>query len=484
MDSLFELVKSLSRSEKRHFKLMCTRQSSGGNYLKLYEAIDAQQEYDEAAIREKFKGQKFTRQLHVTKAYLQKLILRSLREFHSNISKESEVRDLLRNTEILFNKELFKQCVSQLNRAGRIAEEFELLPLLFSVLSWQKKVEQAINPHNYIRFSEIIAKRKDVVARMENLNIHWESAVSISRSMFGSRPGAADLPKLEEPKESPDSLEALVLLQNSRYLLALQNQGETEARNHLEELVVTLEKYPNRVEEDPSMYTSTINNLLSYLVYNRNHDDAIRLIEKTKSVYESWNIKSENRSLFKQVLRTYNIELEIYRDQKSFEENLNFIERTEEFVIENVNKIPKDYLVSFWFQFASIHFMRKDYSRAMHWVNHLLHKNIKGYRTDLQLQARMLNLMIHFEQRNMFVLRYFVDSTKRFMKKLRAVTEFENLFLKFFVKVGKVPESEYPQLRKELGAKLFPPSGESLIPTQLQGYIDYEAWVMRTTTNT
>ncbi len=44
---LFQLIKSLSKSEKRYFKLTSSLQSGEKNYMKLFDAIEAQYEYDE-----------------------------------------------------------------------------------------------------------------------------------------------------------------------------------------------------------------------------------------------------------------------------------------------------------------------------------------------------------------------------------------------------------------------------------------------------
>ena len=75
-DKLFSLVKSLSKSEKRHFKLFAARQNGGRNYLKLFNAVEEQECYSEQLIKSKFAGENFTNQLHVTKNYLYKLILK------------------------------------------------------------------------------------------------------------------------------------------------------------------------------------------------------------------------------------------------------------------------------------------------------------------------------------------------------------------------------------------------------------------------
>ena len=79
-DALFQLIKSLEKSEKRNFKLYVKR-NSGIEDLKiiqLFDALDKMAEYDEIQLFKKNKGIK-KRQLSNNKAQLYKQILSSLR---------------------------------------------------------------------------------------------------------------------------------------------------------------------------------------------------------------------------------------------------------------------------------------------------------------------------------------------------------------------------------------------------------------------
>jgi len=78
-DNLFQLIKSLSKNEKRYFRLSASTHKRRTQHLQLFSILDRQQEYDEAAVREFFREQGFTEQLHVARNYLYRMILRSLR---------------------------------------------------------------------------------------------------------------------------------------------------------------------------------------------------------------------------------------------------------------------------------------------------------------------------------------------------------------------------------------------------------------------
>ena len=55
-EDLHKLIKSLSQSEKRFFKIYASRHVIGeqNNYVQLFDAIANQKNYNEKAIKEKF----------------------------------------------------------------------------------------------------------------------------------------------------------------------------------------------------------------------------------------------------------------------------------------------------------------------------------------------------------------------------------------------------------------------------------------------
>lgn len=475
-EELFMLVKSLSRSEKRYFRVFVNREGGNNVYLKLFDAIDAQKEYDEAVIRKKFKGEQFLKQLHVPKNYLRALILKSLRNFHSNVSKDSEVKDILRNVEILFNKELYRHAIGELKRAEKIASNYELFLLLIDVLNWKRRLQQHLTPNDFMAFSEILEEQNKALEKLLNLNGYSNLIVDVSHEVMGGVAGIIENKNWLNELKNAKSLEARVMHVNAEYFQLVSEGRAEEGERILYELLDYMDELPHRVEETPGLYVSTINNFISYFVFSKRPKEAIELIQRAKAVFKKWNLKSENRTILKQVLRTYNVELEVYRDSGSVEENIETINEVEEFVVAYTNKMPKEYLLSFWFQLSYIHFTRTDYKKALSWVNKILQFKNRGIRPDIQVQSRMLNLMIHLELENMFVLRYFVDSAKRFIKKMKGLEDYEKTLLSFFSKISKAPLLEFKPLFKGLNEDLIQ-SAKPEDPIFQQDYIDYRGWI-------
>jgi hypothetical protein len=474
---LFTLIKSLSRNEKRYFKLFCGSMGDGSNYLRLFTSIDKQEQYNEAALKKKFTGEAFTKQLHTTKNYLRILILKSLRDFHAGISKNAELKDLLRNVEILFNKELFDICKNELARAEKLAAEYELNAGMFEIMEWRRRIEQLTHPNSFEMFEKTLVRQQQSIEVLFTTNRYWQLTNNLTSRLSAGKTPDSPYDSLLNNATNARTIEEKVLHYNSLYFKHLVSGNSSEAEASLFTLLTLLEENPKHLQHNMSLYASSANNLISFLVFMKKYDSALQLIGRAKANYQQWKLVSENKTLLKQLLRTYNIELEIYRDGKNYAAQRDFLENIDAFINENEGKMPPEYLLSFSFQLAYINFMCKKYSRALYWVNRVLNNRFEGQRSDLQIQVRLLNLMIHFEQQNIFVLRHFVDSTKRYMNKVAEIQPHELTLLKFFSKIGQAFPHQYKALFTDLYSQLFPENSSAATPASVLDFIDYKTWI-------
>ena len=310
-------------------------------------------------------------------------------------------------------------------------------------------------------------------------NAYWQHMIVGTWNMFGDRVDVKNLEIVKLPKK-PLTLEAMVIDHNLKYITLVSSREQTKAQKQLYKLIELLESNPLRLKEDPASYVSTINNLVGYLMFQKKDEEVYSLLAKAKKVYNTFSLKTENRSLLKQIMRSYSLELELYRNSDIKDNStLQFVATTEQFLEKNKNKLPKSYLLSLWFQLAYIWFVKDDFDAAQKWLNKLLNTKFDDIRVDLQIQARMLNLIIHFEQGNYFVLRHFVGATRRFLKKVKGVEEFEKILLGFFTKLSTAPKYEYKEMFQVLYERLFLAEDYALVSDTILDYIDYESWIRK-----
>lgn len=144
--NLYQLIKSLTKSEKGYFKKYATfhiRSTDGSNYIKIFNAIDAQSTYSEQKLINKFKYERFINQFAVAKNYLYNIILESLEAYHH--SGAMELRGLLNRIEILTDKGLYTHAKKLLKKARRMADEMKML----TYIDEMNVLEQSIHRLQY-----------------------------------------------------------------------------------------------------------------------------------------------------------------------------------------------------------------------------------------------------------------------------------------------------------------------------------------------
>src|SRR6516164_2114578 len=106
-DILFQLVRSLEKSEKRHFKLYIKRSSAKEDLkiIQLFDALDKLPEYDEKALLKKLPF--ITKpQLANLKTHLYKQLLASLRLLKTTENTDLQLSEHMDNARLLYNKGL------------------------------------------------------------------------------------------------------------------------------------------------------------------------------------------------------------------------------------------------------------------------------------------------------------------------------------------------------------------------------------------
>src|SRR5919205_4254491 len=141
-DALFQLIRSLQKSEKRNFKLYVMRNSSNEDLkiVQLFDALDKMSEYDEEVLLKRAPAIK-KQQLSNMKAHLYKQILASLRLLESEENIDIQLHEQLGYARILYNKGLYLQSLKILDKIKETAKANNQVSLLVQVIFLEKKIE-------------------------------------------------------------------------------------------------------------------------------------------------------------------------------------------------------------------------------------------------------------------------------------------------------------------------------------------------------
>ncbi len=177
-DNLFILIKSLSKSEKRQFKLYVGRLGVNvdSKFLMLFNILEKLSYYDEAAILKK--GIVKKQQLSNLKAHLYKQILISLRLNPSHQDIRIQIREQLDFATILYHKGLYKQSLKILDKVKAVAIANEEKNIAYEIIELEKVIEsQYITRSISNRADELTIQARDIsmqnvlASKLSNLSL-------------------------------------------------------------------------------------------------------------------------------------------------------------------------------------------------------------------------------------------------------------------------------------------------------------------------
>ncbi len=168
-NSLSDLIHTLSTNEKRYFKIFTANSSGDKNYRKLFNAIESEKISDKKELKKRMSHT--TMNVSYEKKYLQKILMRALRNFHEDSSSEIMLHQTLIDIEILFNKQHYDLCLSLVKHAMQVGEENEQFALLIQLLKWQRKI--MIRKGQYSEVGKqnkiLVAKERDFLNKLLNV---------------------------------------------------------------------------------------------------------------------------------------------------------------------------------------------------------------------------------------------------------------------------------------------------------------------------
>src|SRR5665213_152788 len=176
-DTLFQLIHSLEKSEKRHFKLYIKRSSSKEDLkiIRLFDAMDKLPEYDEKFLLKLLKDISKP-QLANLKTHLYKQLLASLRLLKTNDNIDLKLSEHLDNARLLYNKGLKIQSLHILEKAKELAKTNQKMNFLVQAISLEKKIETLHITRSTLEKTELLANEAldisnhiDRVTKLSNL---------------------------------------------------------------------------------------------------------------------------------------------------------------------------------------------------------------------------------------------------------------------------------------------------------------------------
>lgn len=445
---LFKLVKSLTKSEKRFFKLTSSLQSGEKNYLKIFDAIEKQAEYDEEALKEEFKHETFIRHLPSEKNHLYKLILKSLRAFYSEQSISSQLKQEIKNVEILYNKALYKECEKFVSRAKELAANYEKFYYWYELISWQKKLlEEAYEEGEFsTNLDELIEEEEMVISKLRNL-AEYQVIYSKINLIFRSggftrnekeRQIVADIADyhLIKGKNTALSTKAASICYYIKGLCAATTRNYQDSFQFFNRTKEILDNNPKIKMDSQQRYVMTLLHLLRCYIDNNDFEQAENLIAEIRELGDKkgFNTTDVKVRIF---ANTYNQELDLLHKKGEFQKAVDLLTEIDAGKELYEDKISKEQEVRFLYNKAYSFFGVGEYKKALSFLNEVLNDNEQNLRQDIYSFSRLLNVVLHYELENYDFLEYVIKSTNRYLSKYERDYRIEDVIVKYMRKLSK-----------------------------------------------
>jgi hypothetical protein len=452
-DFLFVLIKSLSKSEKRQFKIFASRLETSSNtkFIELFNILDKSEVYDEKLILKNGLIKKV--QLSNLKSYLYKQILVSIRLNIPSQNIRYQLREQIDFATILYNKGLYKQSLKLLDKTKQQAIENDEKYMAFEIVEFEKLIEsQYITRSIQGRADELVIQAKDLNYR----NTISSKLSNLSLQLYGIMLKTGYVKSDEEYKYIDDYyVKHITPLDQSKFGFREKYWFYNASlwRSFLVQDFLSCYKYAskwvtlfydnkNMIYLNPVFFLKGNHYLLESLFmlkHKSNFKKYLNLLEETIND-PRFPINDNIASL--SFLYIYNNKLNYHILEGTFAESEYLIPEILNKIKVHNEHIDEHHEMMFYYKIASIYFGNEKYQDCIIYLEKIINNKNLYVREDLACFARLLCLIAHYESGKDFNLESQLLSTYKFLIKMNDLHEVQKEIIRFLKNLSNLYPSD------------------------------------------
>lgn len=487
-DILFQLIKSLEKAEKRHFKLYIKRSSANQDLkiIRLFDALDKQDTYDEKSLLKKLPGTE-KRQLYNLKTHLYKQILASLRLLKSADSIDLQLNEQFDYAHILYKKGLFVQSLKILERAKETARTHQKFYFLAQVVALEKRIENLHTTRSIHSRAEQLAieanevsEHVDVMARLSNLSLllfSWFTRYGHARNEqdeAGVRAFMKD--NLPPNADSFTGFYERLYLYQCYCWDAFIRQDFLQYYRYAQKWVDLFRAQPLMIRVETSHYIKGMHYLLNAHFDLRNYRAFAIALRDFEAFARTSRVQEHDNFRIQAFIYISTAKINQHFMLGTFKEGLSLVKGIEEQLRENAIFLDPHRVMVMNYKFATLYFGSGNYDKAIDYLQRIINETGE-LRTDLQCYARLLHMLAHFELGNYELMESLTKSVYRFMARMQNLTVIEEEMFRFirhsFHHIS--PRQMKPELEKFLSK--IKHLEKNRFETRSFAYLDIISWV-------
>jgi hypothetical protein len=456
-DFLFVLIKSLSKSEKRQFKIFASRLETSSNtkFIELFNILDKSEAYDEKLILKSGIIKKV--QLSNLKSYLYKQILVSIRLNIPSQNIRYQLREQIDFAAILYNKGLYKQSLKILDKTKLQALENDEKLMAYEIVEFEKLIEsQYITRSIQGRADELVIQAKELNYR----NTISSKLSNLSLQLYGIMLKTGYVKNDEEYKYIDDYFNKHISrldenkfgfrekywFYNANLWRSFLVQDFLASYKYSYKWVTLFYDNPNMIFLNPVFFLKGNHYFLESLYmlkYKSNFKKYLALLEETIQD-PRFPVNDNVASL--SFLYLYNNKLNYHVLEGTFAESEYLIPVILEKIKLHSEHLDEHHEMLFYYKIACIYFGNEKYNESIFYLEKIINNKNLSMREDLMCFSRILCLIVHYELGKDYYLENQLKNTYKFLIKMNDLHEVQKEIIRFLKNLNSI----YPNdIKKE-----------------------------------
>ena len=454
IDPLFDLIKSLTKTEKRHFRLFVNRSRNTDEvkFIKLFDAMESMKVYDDLSILQKVPSIKKV-QFSNQKAHLYRQILSNLRHYHAGQNIDIQLRESLDHSKILYNKGLYKQALKVLDKSKILAKKCKYYIIELEIIEFEKLIEsQYITRSITTRAEELTSEINQTTQIIISSNKLSNLALNLYGLYLknGYAKNESDIYKTKEyfNKNMPEvKIELLNFHEQLYYHQCYVRfnyiiQNFPNCYKHAYSWVSLFKNNPEMAKRQPVEYIKGYHNLLSVLFQLQHYTRFCQVIDELAAIQHNDQIVRDLNTKVLVFKFLFSSKINKYFMEGNFTEGVKLIPELLEKLEEYSSKIDPERLLLFYYKIATLYFGSGNNRKAIYYLNQILNFREANLREDIHCFSRILNLIAHFDAGEDHQLEHQIKSTFQFIGKMNDQQAVQKEIFQFLRKSGKIKPNE------------------------------------------
>ncbi len=483
--ALISLIHSMSKPEKKAFKMALPQSGPTPYYMNLYMLVGKDKNITPDILREKFLKQHKGASFDTTVKYLYQVLLNTMLELRTEQDSYYSLFDKILKARILFEKSLFEECFDLLEKvivnarklenyyalliASRLELEY-LLALNFPHIDEKMLLNKQFRLNEVMRITQKINQQSALYELLKHRMLYKGNTRSEQQKSELNDLVVSEMSIVASSNVDNFEIRKLHQLFQANYLISV---GDYKSALHsFYELNNLLESNKHLWSNPPIYYLLTLEGILDSLRSLKNYEGMKHFIDQLRKLNNpSLNFSTNVTCLI------FLYELFPFLDKGDFFTCEVLMRKYSEDLYKKTHLLSLARSAELSLYTALIHFGLRDYSKAQKALNNIIFVGKNYSYLPLYRTIRLVNLMILYEKKDFDLIKYESRSIKRDMHVVGKEYKIERSVLSF-VNKQNLPISGMK--RKALWDKIrtdLEKMQHDVFEQQISRLFDFSAWI-------